>query len=99
MELIVEPQDRIYMISTRHIFIMNFAYVCSIVVNDVYNNSVNIGIINSVNDLDKVRQIVKDRYGIEFEEFASRFRDGWLKFSNITDNRDVALLVERVECL
>lgn len=78
---------------------MNFAYVCSIVGNDVYNNSVNIGIIDSVDGLDKVRQIVKDRYGLEFEELASRFRDGWLRFSNITDNRDVALLVERVNYL
>lgn len=78
---------------------MNFAYVCSIVGNDVYNNSVNIGIIDSVNDLDKVRQIVKDKHGIEFEELASYFRDGWLRFSNITDNRDVALLVERVNYL
>lgn len=78
---------------------MNFAYVCSIVGNDVYNNSVNIGIINRVNDLDKVRRIAKDRYSLEFEELASRFRDGWLRFSNVTDNRDVALLVERVNYL
>ena len=78
---------------------MNFAYVCSIVGNDVYNNSANIGLIDSVNDLDKVRQIVKDRHGLEFEELASLFRDGWLKFSNVTDNRDVALLVERVKYL
>lgn len=75
---------------------MNFAYVCSIVGNDVFHNGVIIGIINSVNYLDKVRQIVKDRHGIEFEELASRFHDGWLKFSNITDDRDIALLVERV---
>lgn len=78
---------------------MNFAYICSIVGNDVYHNGVNIGIIESVNDLDKVRQIVKDHHGIEFEELASCFRDGWLKFSNVTDNRDVALLVECVKCL
>lgn len=78
---------------------MNFAYVCSIVGNDVYNNSVNIGIIDSVNDLDKVRQIVKDKHGLEFEELSSCFRDGWLRFSNVTDNRDVALLVERVNYL
>ena len=78
---------------------MEFAYVCSIIGNDVYHNGVNIGIIKSVNDLDKIRQIIKDRHGIEFEELASCFRDGWLKFSNITDNRDVALLVERVNCL
>lgn len=83
----------------NRIFLMNFAYVCSIVGNDVYNNGVNIGIIDSVNDLDKVRQIVKDRYGLEFEELASCFRDGWLKFSNVTDNRDVTLLVERVKYL
>lgn len=78
---------------------MNFAYVCSIVGKDVYNNSVNIGIINSTSDLDKVRQIIKDRHNIEFEGLASCFRDGWLKFSNVTDNRDVALLVERVKYL
>lgn len=78
---------------------MEFKYVCSIVGNDVYNNSVNVGIIDSVRDLDKVRQIVKDRYGIEFEELTSNFKIGWLRFSNVTDNRDVALLVERVNYL
>lgn len=78
---------------------MDFMYVCSIVGNDVANNGVNIGIIDSVNDLDEVRRIVKNRYGLEFEELASCFRDGWLKFSNVTDNRDAALIVERVNYL
>lgn len=78
---------------------MNFAYVCSIVGNNVFHNGVIIGIIKHVDDLDKVRQIVKDRHGIEFEELASCFCDGWLKFSNVTDDRDVALLVERVNYL
>ena len=78
---------------------MNFMYVCSIVGNNVFHNGVIIGIIKSVNDLDKVRQIVKDRHGIEFEELASRFSSGWFKFANVTDDRDVALLVERVNCL
>lgn len=78
---------------------MNFAYVCSIVGKDVFHNGVIIGLIKHVDDLDKVRQIVKDRHGIEFEELASRFSNGWLKFSNITDDRDVSLLVERVNYL
>lgn len=75
---------------------MEFAYVCSIIGNDVYHNGVNIGIINHVDDIDKVRRIAKERYDLEFEELASSFRDGWLKFSNITNDRDVALIVERV---
>lgn len=83
----------------NRIFLMNFAYVCSIVGNDVFHNGVIIGIINDIDDLDKVCQIIKDRHGVEFEEFASRFQDGWLKFSNITDDRDIALLVERVNYL
>lgn len=78
---------------------MDFAYVCSVIGNDIYHNGVNIGIINSVDDLDKVRRIAKDRYGLEFEELASCFKDGWLKFSNVTDNRDIALIVERVNYL
>lgn len=78
---------------------MDFAYACSIVGNDVFHNGVIIGLIKHVDDLDKVRQIIKNRHGIEFEELASRFRDGWLKFSNITDDRDVSLLVERVNYL
>ena len=73
-------------------------YVFSIVGNNVFHNGFII-VIKSVNDLDKVRQIVKDRHGIEFEELASRFSSGWLKFANVTDDRDVALLVERVNCL
>ena len=78
---------------------MDFAYVCSIAGNDVYHNWVNIGILTHVAHLDKVRRIAKERYGLEFEELASSFSDGWLKFSNITDNRDVALIVERVNYL
>lgn len=78
---------------------MRFAYLCSIVGYDVYNHSVNIGLTDSVRNLDGVRQIIKDRYGLEFEELSSRFGDGWWKYSNITDNRDISLLVERINYL
>ena len=73
--------------------------MCSVVGKDVTNNSINLAIIKSVRYLDKVRQIAKDRYGIEFEEYATLFSDGWLKYANITDNRDIALIVERVNYL
>lgn len=63
-------------VEVNRILYMDFAYVCSIVGNNVYHNGVIIGIIKHVGDIDKVRQIVKDRHGIEFEELASRFHDG-----------------------
>lgn len=78
---------------------MNFAYVCSVIGNKVFNNRATIGIINSVRDLDKIRQIVKDRYGIEFEKYANTHMDGWFEYSNVTDDRDITLLVERVDYL
>ena len=50
-------------------------------------------------DLDKVRRRLKRVYGVEFEELSSCFTSSWWKFTNITNDDDINLFVERVEIL
>lgn len=49
-----------------------------------------------MSDLDKVRAKIKENHGIEFEELSSHFYNDWWDFANITDDRDIHLIVERV---
>lgn len=78
---------------------MEFTYVCSLIGNDVFHGHSVIGCISHVNNIDKVREKIKTRYDIEFEELASVFNmfnnGGYLCFTNITDKRDIYLVVER----
>ena len=50
-------------------------------------------------DLDKARDIIKEIHGVEFEELSSRFFNGYWEFNNITDDRDITLVVERVDII
>lgn len=75
---------------------MEFIYVCSLVGDDVFHGHSIIGYISHINDIDKVREKIKAKCGIEFEELASNFNNnGYLRFTNITDKQDVSLVVER----
>lgn len=56
-------------------------------------------VIKRMDDLDKVRAMIKEHHGIEFEELSACFTLSWWKFTNITDNRDINLIVERVNVL
>lgn len=75
---------------------MEFTYVCSLIGNDVFHGHSIIGCISNISDIDKVREKIKTKYGIEFEQLASKFNNsGYLCFTNITDKKDVYLVVER----
>ena len=52
-----------------------------------------------MSDLDKVRDKIKERHNVEFEELSSQFTYGYWKFDNISDNRDIYLVVERVDVI
>ena len=72
-----------------------FAYIVSLVGHNVQWGRSNQCLIESMNELPDVREELKERYGLEFEEYASFTCDTW-EFSNVTDDRDITLLVERV---
>lgn len=74
----------------------NFAYVVSLAGSHVFHDWSVRAIIKSIDDLDKVRAMIRDNNGIEFDDKPSHFYNGWWCFDNITDNRDIKLIVELV---
>lgn len=76
-----------------------FVYVVSLVGTNVHKSHSTQYVIKHIDDLDKARDIIKKRYNIEFEKLSSRFFDGYWEFMNITDDRDITLVVERVDTL
>lgn len=76
-----------------------FVYVVSLVGTNVHNSHSIQYVIRTMRDLDKVRGIIKKYHNIEFEELSSRFFNGYWEFMNITDDRDITLVVERVDVL
>ena len=75
----------------------DFAYVVLLVGAHVSNCLSVKAIIKHLDDLDKIRTIIRDNYGIEVEDLSSCFNDSFLRFDNITDNRDISLIVKRVD--
>lgn len=75
---------------------MDFVYVCSLVGNDVFSNNFIVGVITRISDINKVKEKIKAEENIEFEELSSHFCSSYLRYENITDSRDVSLIVERV---
>lgn len=76
-----------------------FVYVVSLAGTHVFNNWSIKCVIKHIDDLNKVRTRIKENHGIEFEELSSCFYNGWWSFANITDNRDIHLIVERVDVI
>lgn len=76
-----------------------FVYVVSLAGKHVFHDWSIQCVITHIDDLDKVRAKIKEHHNVEFEELSARFHDGWWKFDNITDNRDIHLIVERVDVL
>lgn len=82
------------------IVIMNdFVYVVSLTGKHVFHDWSIQYVIKHMDDLDKVRIILKEKYNVEFEKLAGRFSSIWWEFDNITDNRDIYLIVERVDVI
>lgn len=76
-----------------------FIYVVSLIDQDViYGTSIQYA-IKHINSLDKVRDEIKQIYGLEFKQIPSRSIPDYQKFDNVNDNIDVYLTVERVDIL
>lgn len=76
-----------------------FVYVVSLTGKHVFHNWDIQYVIKHIDNLDKVRTKIKENYGIEFEELSSHFYNCWWDFANITDDRDIHLIVERVDVI
>ncbi len=77
----------------------DFVYVVSLEGKDVFHNRSIQYVIKHIDNLDKIRIIIKEKYNVEFEKLACRFSLNWWKFDNITDNRDIYLMVKRVDVI
>ena len=71
-------------------------YVVSLVGKHVFKGSTIVCTITRMSNLNKIRVYIKQKYGIEFEKPSYNFTSGWWCFHNITDNRDISLVVENV---
>lgn len=71
-------------------------YVVSLVGKNVFQGNTIVCTITSMYNLDKIRVYIKQKHGIEFEELSAKFTSSWWCFNNITDDRDISLIVECV---
>ena len=72
-------------------------YVVSLVGKHVFEGSTIVCVITRISNLDKIRIYIKQKYGVEFEELSAQFTSNLWKFDNIADDRDISLIVERVD--
>lgn len=77
----------------------DFVYVVSLAGEQIRRNWCTQCVIKNIDNLDKIRIIIKEKYNVEFEKLACRFSSNWWKFDNITDNRDIHLIVKRVDVI
>ena len=71
-------------------------YVVSIKGKNVFQGNDIICTITRMSNLDKIRVYIKQKYNVEFETLSVNFTSNWWKFDNITDDRDISLIVENV---
>ena len=77
---------------------MTTNYVCFLWGKNVFTHCSIICTIKSIDDLDLVRQYIKDRFNIEFDnKDDQRFSSNdYHIYRNKTDNRDVSLIIQSV---
>lgn len=71
-------------------------YVVSLTGKNVFHDNMIVCTITRISNLSKVRNYIKQKYDIEFEDRASYFTPDWWHFDNVTDDRDISLVVENV---
>ena len=71
-------------------------YVVSLIGKHVFHGNTIVCTITRMSHLDKIRVYIKQKYNVEFETLPSYFTSGWCCFDNITDDRDISLVVENV---
>lgn len=79
---------------------MPFAYVVYLQGSKVQGGISHQCLIESYSELDDARKLIKERYNLEFTEYCTKFYgSGLQEFNNITDDRDITLVIERVQIL
>ena len=71
-------------------------WVVSIKGKHVFQGSDIICTITKISNLDKIRIYIKQKYNIEFESTAAISTPNWKCFHNISDDRDITLIIENV---
>ena len=72
-------------------------YVISLTGKDIFQGNIIVCTSAKISNLDKVLAYIKQEYDIEFEEYSTNFIQGcWWCFNNITDDRDISLIIEDV---
>ena len=71
-------------------------YVVSLVGKNVFHDNTVVCTMTRISNLYKVRVYIKQKYNVEFETLSSCFTSGWWRFNNVTDDRDISLIVESV---
>ena len=71
-------------------------YVVSLQGKDVFQGHDIVCTITRMSNLDKVRDYIKKKHHVEFEPLSATFTSSWWCFDNITDDRDISLIVENV---
>ena len=71
-------------------------YVVSLVGKNVFQGNTIVCTITRMSNLDKIRVYIKQKHGVEFETTSAISTSNWKCFNNITDDRDISLVVENV---
>ena len=71
-------------------------YLVSLQGKDILFNKVNVCVITRMSYLDTIRVYIHQKYNVEFETLSAIFTSDCWCFRNITDDRDIALFVERI---
>lgn len=73
-------------------------WVVSLAGKHVFHEHITLGVIESISDLDIIREQVKDQHGILFtsnEDTVQYHASSYRSYSNVSDNRDITLVAER----
>jgi hypothetical protein len=73
-------------------------WVVSLAGEHVFHGHTTLGVIESISDLNIIREQVKDRHGILFtsdEDTVQYHASSYRSYNNVSDNRDITLVAER----
>lgn len=79
---------------------MKAIYIVTLEGSEVFHNQSFEGCIESFRDLPIIRKRIKEEHNLEFENLSAKWIDGYYwKYDNITDNRDIKLIVYKTELI
>lgn len=71
-------------------------YVVSLIGKDVFQGSDVICTSTRLSNIDKILAYIKQEYDVEFAEYSTYYFHHYRSFDNITDDRDITLVIEEV---